>query len=65
VEGVVERAGEDLHEGRLAGTVGAGESVPAMLGEGDVDVLEEALLAVGLRDLGDLQRGHGFGGDAH
>jgi hypothetical protein len=61
----VELTGEDLHEGRLAGAVRAGEAVAAVLGEGDVDVLEEALLAVGLGDLGDLQRGHGLGGDAH
>jgi hypothetical protein len=56
----VQLPGEDLHEGRLAGAVGAGEAVAVVLVERDVDVLEEALLAVGLGDLGDLQRGHRF-----
>ena len=56
----IQLTGQDLHEGRLAGAVGPGEAVALVLAERDVDVLEEALLAVGLGDLGDLQRGHRF-----
>jgi hypothetical protein len=37
----VELAGEDLHEGGLAGAVGPGEAVAAAGDKGDADVLEE------------------------
>ena len=42
----VELAGEDLHEGGLAGAVGSGEAVAAAGDEADADVLEEHLRAV-------------------
>ena len=46
-------AGEDLHEGGLAGAVRAGEAVAAPGGERDVHVLEELLAGEGLGDVGD------------
>jgi len=51
-------AGEDLHEGRLAGSVRAGEAVAAAAREGDGDVLEEELLAVAHGDIGDGDHGN-------
>jgi hypothetical protein len=42
----VQLAGEDLHEGGLAGAVGTGESVAAAGHKGDADILEEHLRAV-------------------
>ena len=50
-------AGEDLHEGGLAGAVRAGESVAAPRRERDVHVLEELLGPEGLGDV--LDRDHG------
>ena len=49
----VDLAGEDLHEGGLAGAVGAGEAVAAASGEGDGDILEEELRAIAHGDIGD------------
>ena len=49
---------EDLHEGRLAGAVRPGEAVALAGGEGDGDVVEEALAAVGLGDADNLDRAH-------
>ena len=49
----VQLAGEDLHEGGLAGAVGAGEAVAAAAVEGDGDVLEEQLRAVAHGDIRD------------
>ena len=42
----VDLAGEHLHEGRFAGTVGASEAVAAARGEGDGHVFEQELRAV-------------------
>ena len=47
----VEFAGEHLHEGGLAGAVGAGEAVAAARGEGDGDILKEELGAVAHGDV--------------
>ena len=49
----VDLAGEDLHEGRFAGAVWAGEAVTAARGEGDGDILKEELGAVTHGDTGD------------
>ena len=38
--GRFEHAGEDFHEGRLAGTVGADQAVAVALAELDADVVE-------------------------
>src|SRR6185312_13741629 len=54
----IEIAGEDLHEGRLAGTVGSGEAVAFAGSEVDGDVLEELLRPVRFGDEADLQVGH-------
>ena len=39
--GRLQRAAEDLHEGRLAGTVGTDQAVAVAFAELDVDVLEQ------------------------
>ncbi len=49
----IDLAGEDLHEGGLAGAVGPGEAIAASAGERYRDILKEQLCAVAHRDIGD------------
>ena len=49
----VDLAGEDLHEGRFAGTVRSGEPIAAASGKRDGDILEEELGAVTQGDSAD------------
>ena len=53
----VEFAGEDLHEGGLAGAVGSGESVAAAGDEADADFFKEDLGAVAHGDVADTEHG--------
>src|SRR6185312_12879150 len=53
----VKLAGEDLHEGGLAGSVGAGETVAAARDEGDGHVFKENFCAVAHAYVAD--RNHG------
>ncbi len=56
-----QQGGEDVDDGRLAGAVGPEERVDGALRDGQLDAVQHGVLAVGLGESGDLDRGVGSG----
>ena len=56
-----QQGGEDVDDGRLAGAVGSEEGVDGALRNSQVDAVQHGMIAVGLGQSGDLDRGVGIG----